>query len=213
MSHVCHCHQASTLILQEVRELLQEYGDQSVKEHSHRCDDCHRNLDLCQFHQVDPDEIKEVLTLTQEFGQSNLPASENFKKMIQEHDPRVAAVLARYEVAFGPLPPPGSSKKLVRMDLELKPEFQDQRITWRGYSCSKEDQDEIVRQVLERVEAGMCEAYKDTEIPEHCSPCFLVAKPGSTAKRLVVDYRKPNRMIKLHADSLPVMENTIENAT
>ena len=69
-----------------------------------------------------------------------------------------------------------------------------------------------MRQVLELVEVGMCQAYKDTEIPEHCSPCFLVAEPGSTAKRLVVDYRKLNKMIKLHARSLPVMENTIENA-
>ena len=24
--------------------------------------------------------------------------------------------------------------------------------------------------------------------PHHCSPCFLAAKPGSTALRLVVDY-------------------------
>ena len=72
------------------------------------------------------------------------------------------------------------------MDLELKPELQDQRIISRGYPCSKEDQDEITRQVLELVEAGMCEAYKDPEIPEHCLPCFLVAKRGATAKRLVV---------------------------
>ena len=107
---------------------------------------------------MDADEIKEVLTLNQEFGQTNLAASEDFKNKIQEHDPRVAEVLARYEEAFGPLPPPGSSKKLVRMDLELKPEYQDQRITSRGYPCSKEDQDEIMRQVLELVEAGMCEA-------------------------------------------------------
>ena len=38
MSHVCHCHQASTLTQREVRELLQEYGDQSAKEHTHCCD-------------------------------------------------------------------------------------------------------------------------------------------------------------------------------
>ena len=69
-----------------------------------------------------------------------------------------------------------------------------------------------MRDVLELVEAGVCEAYEDTEIPEHCSPCFLVAKPGSTAKRLVVDYRKLNKIIKLHAGSLPVMGNTIMNA-
>ena len=209
---MCHCHQASTLTPREVRELLQEYGDQSVKQHTHSCDECHRSLDLCEFHPVDPDENKEVLTLKQEFKQSNLAASEDFKKKIQEHNPRVAEVLARYEEAFGPLPPPGSSKKLGRMNLELKPEFQDQRITATGYPCSKEDQDEIMRQVLEVVEAGMCEAYKDTEIPEHCWPCFLVAKPGSTAKRLVVDYRKLNKMIKLHAGTLLVMEKTTENA-
>ena len=212
MSHVCHCHQASTLTLREVRELLQEYGDQSTKEQTHCCDECHGNLDLCQFYKEDPNEIKEVLTVKQEFGESNLAASEDFKKTIQEHDPRVAEVLTRYEEASGPLPPPGSSKILVRMDLELKSEYQDQRITSRGYRCSKKDQDEIMRQVLELVEAGMCEAYKDTEIPVHCSPCFLVAKPGWTAKRLVVDYRKLNKMIQLHAGSVPVMENTIENA-
>ena len=56
------------------------------------------------------------------------------------------------------------------------------------------------------------EAYKDTGIPEHCSLCFLVAKPGSTAKRLVVDYCKLNKIIKLYANNLLVMENTIGNA-
>ena len=212
MSHVCHFHQASTLSLREVRELLQGYGDQSAKEHTHCCDECHVNLDFCQFYQVYPDEITEVLTLKQEFGQSNLAASEDFKKEIQEDDPRAAEVLARYDKAFGPLLPPGSSRKLVRMDLEFKPEFQDQRITSRGYPCSKEDQDEIMRQVLELSEAGMCEAYKDTDIPEHCSPCFLVAKPGSTAKRLAVDYPKLNKMIEMPPGRLPVMKNTIENA-
>ena len=39
-----------------------------------------------------------------------------------------------------------------------------------------------------------------------------MAKPELTAKRLVVDYRKLNKMIKLHAGSLPVIENTIKNA-
>ena len=77
MSHVCHCHQVSTLTLREVRELLQEYGDQSVKEHTHCCDEGHGGLNLCQVHQVDTDEIKEVLLLKQEFGQSNLAAPED----------------------------------------------------------------------------------------------------------------------------------------
>ena len=155
MSHVSQCHQASTLTLREVRKLLQEYCDQSLKEHTHCCDDCRGGLDLCQFHQVDSDEIKEVLTLKQEFGQSNLAASEDFRKKFQEHDPQVAEVLGRYEEAFGPVPTPGSSKKPARMDLELKPEFQNQWITSRGYPCCREDQDEVMRQVLELVEAGM----------------------------------------------------------
>ena len=110
------------------------------------------------------------------------------------------------------LPHPGSGNKLVRMDLELKREYQDQRITSRVYPCSNEDPDQILRQVLELVARGMCKAYKDTEIPEHCSPCILVAKSGSTAKSLLLDYRKLNKMIKLHDSSFPVMKDTIDNA-
>ena len=212
MSHVCHCQQASTLTLREVRELLQEYGDKSGKEHTYCYNERHGSLDICHFHQVEPDKIKEVLMLKQECGQSNLAASEDFRNKIQELNFGIAKVLRRYKEAFWPLPQPGSSKKLVRMDLKLTQEFQDQRITSRGYPWSKEDRDEIKRHLLELVEEGMCEAYKDTETSEHCSPCFLVAKPGSTAKRLVVDYRKLNKMIKLHAVSLPVIENTMENA-
>ena len=78
MSQVCRCHQASTLTLREVRELLQEYGDHSAKEHTHCYNECHGSLNLCQFHQVDPDKIKEVLTLKQELRQSILAASEDF---------------------------------------------------------------------------------------------------------------------------------------
>ena len=120
MSQVCHCDQASTLTLREVRELLQEYGDQSVKEHTDCCGGCHGNPDLCQFHQVDRDEIKEILTLQKESRQSNLAASEDFKKKIQAHDPRVAEVLARYEEAFGPLPPPGSSRNIGQNGLRAE---------------------------------------------------------------------------------------------
>ena len=62
------------------------------------------------------------------------------------------------------------------------------------------------------MEAGLIEEYKEGDYPKHCSPCFLVAKPGSTAKRLVVDYQKLDRKIKQHSGSLPFMENTVENA-
>ena len=54
--------------------------------------------------------------------------------------------------------------------------------------------------------------YKKTDYPKHCSPCILVAKPGSTAKRLVVDYKKVNQKKKMHSGSLPLMEHTVETA-
>ena len=62
------------------------------------------------------------------------------------------------------------------------------------------------------MEAGLIEEYKEGDYPKHCSPCFLVAKPASTAKRLVVDYQKLNRKIKQHSGSLPFMEHMVENA-
>ena len=71
---------------------------------------------------------------------------------------------------------------------------------------------QVTRQIKECVEAGLVYEYKKTDHPKHCSPCFLVAKPGSTAKRLVVDYKKVNQKIKLHSGSLPLMENSVETA-
>ena len=51
-----------------------------------------------------------------------------------------------------------------------------------------------------------------TDYPKHWSPCFLLAKPGSSAKILEVDYKKVNCKIKLHSRSLPLMANTVKNA-
>ena len=48
------------------------------------------------------------------------------------------------------------------------------------------------------------------DYPHHCSPCFLVAKPGSTALRLVVDYVEVNKKTQNHSGSIPNMENTLE---
>ena len=45
---------------------------------------------------------------------------------------------------------------------------------------------------------------------KHCSPCFLVAKPGSTAKRLVVDYEELNKKTLNDSGSIPNMESTLE---
>ena len=58
--------------------------------------------------------------------------------------------------------------------------------------------DEIERQIQECIDAGIVEEYKHGDYPRHCSPCFLVAKPGSTAMRLVVDYGKINKKTQNH---------------
>ena len=100
----------------------------------------------------------------------------------------------------------------MTMDLELREEFLKDQVRCRPYPASKDDMAEITRQIKECVEAGLVYEYKKTDYPKHCSPCFLVAKPGSTAKRLVVDYKKVNQKKKLHSGSLPLMENTVESA-
>ena len=98
------------------------------------------------------------------------------------------------------------------IDPELKDEYAKDMIRSKLYPCSKGNMDEIMRQVPECVEAGLMEECKEGDYPKHCWPCFLVAKPGSTAKRLVVDYQKLNKKMKQHSGSLPFIENTVANA-
>ena len=46
--------------------------------------------------------------------------------------------------------------------------------------------------------------------PHQCSPCFLVARPRSTAKQPVVDYGELNQKTLNHSGSIPEMEATLE---
>ena len=46
--------------------------------------------------------------------------------------------------------------------------------------------------------------------PKHCSPFCLVTKPGSTAKRLVVEYGELSKETPNHSGSIPNMESTLE---
>ena len=100
--------------------------------------------------------------------------------------------------------------RFVDMDLKLKPEFVGHKIRRRPYPAPKEQADEIERQIQECIDAGLVLEYKDGDYPLHCSPCFLVAKPGSTAKRLVVDYGELNKKTLNHSGSIPNMESTLE---
>ena len=125
-------------------------------------------------------------------------------------DPRVQKPIRTYLEVFGELPPQASCDKLVQMDLKLKPEFVGHKIRRRPYPAPKGQADEIERQIQECIDAGLVLEYKDGDYPLHCSPCFLVAKPGSTAKRLVVDYGELNKKTLNHSGSIPNMESTLE---
>ena len=96
------------------------------------------------------------------------------------------------------------------MDLKLKPEFVGQRIRRRSYSAAQEHANEIEQQMQECIDGGLVLEYKDGDYPQHCNPCFLVAKPRSTAKRLVVDYGELNKKTLKHSGSLANMRSTLE---
>ena len=108
------------------------------------------------------------------------------------------------------LPPALSCKKLVQVDLKLKPRFEGTVVRRRPYPAPQDQIDEIQRQIQECIDAGLVEEYKHEDYPRHCSPCFLVAKLGSIAMRLVVDYGEDNKKTTNHLGSIPNMENTLE---
>ena len=115
-----------------------------------------------------------------------------------------------YEEVFGALPPQLSCNKLVQMELKLKTEFEKTQVRRRPYPAPQEQVEENERQIQECIDAGLVEAYKKGDYPHHCSPRFLVAKPGSTALRLVVDYGEVNKKTQNHSGSIPNMKNTLE---
>ena len=143
-------------------------------------------------------------------GASNLHSDEDMEDKIKLFNPRVQTLIRTYLEVSGELPPPASCDKLVQMDLKLKPDFVGHKSRRRPYPAPKEQADEIERQIQECIDAGLVLEYKDGDCPQHCSPWFLVAKPGSTAKRLVVDYRELNKKTLNHSGSIPNMESTLE---
>ena len=143
-------------------------------------------------------------------GASNLHSDEDMEDKIKLLDPRVQKLIRTYLEVFGELPPPASCDKLVQMDIKLKAESVGHKIRRRPYPAPKEQADEIERQIEECIDAGLVPEYKDGDYPKHCSPCFPVAKPGSRAKRLVVDYGELNKKMLNHSGSIPTMESTRE---
>ena len=143
-------------------------------------------------------------------GASNLISDEDMEDKIKPLDPRVQKLKRTYLEVFRELPPRASCDKLVQMDVKLKPEFVGHKIRRRRYPAPKEQTDEFQRQIQECIDAGLDLEYKDGDYPKHCSPCFLVAKLGSTAKRLVLNYEELNKKTLKQSGSIPNMESTLE---
>ena len=137
------------------------------------------------------------------------PNPEGAEHQIKLLDPRVQKLTRTYLEVFGELPPPASCNKLADMDLKLKPEFVGHKIRRRPYPPPSEQADEFEGQIQECIDAGLVLEYKDGDYPQHCGPCLLVAKPGSTVKRLV-DYGKLNKKTPNHLGSFSNMESTLE---
>ena len=158
----------------------------------------------------DAEPVQDHLPASIHQGASNLHSDGDMEDKIKLLEPRVQTLIRTYLEVFRELPAPASCGKLVQMDLKLKPEFVGYRIRRRPYPAPKEQADEIERQIQECIDAGLVLEYKDGDYPQHCSPCFLVAKPVSTAKRLVVDYGELNKKTLNHSRSIPNIESTLE---
>ena len=124
-------------------------------------------------------------------------------------DPRLSDLIQKYQEVFGALPPPLSCKKLVQMDLKRKPKFEGSVVRRPSYLAPQDQKNDIQCQIQERIDAGLVK-YTQGDYPRHCSPCFLVAKPGSTAMRLVVGYREVNKKTQNHSGRILNMEDTLE---
>ena len=148
----------------------------------------------------------------QEKGKSNLRGEEDFVEKLESMnlDPRLSKLIKKYQGVFGALPPSLSCKRLVQIDITLKPEFEGSVVRWRPYPAPQDQIDEIERQIQECIDAGLVKEYKHGDYPRHGSPCFLVAKPGSTAMRSVVDYGEVKKRTQNHSGSISNMENTLE---
>ena len=158
----------------------------------------------------DAEPVEDHLRASIHQGASNLHSDEDMEDKIKLLEPRVQKLIRTYLEVFGELPPPASLDKRVQMDLQLKPKFVGHKIRRRPYPSPKEHADEIERRIQECIDAGLVLEYKDADYPQHCSPCLLVAKPGSTAKRLVVVCGELHKKMLNHSGSIPSTESTHE---
>ena len=198
-----------------------ELSEQCVCEPCRVCLCCHQppetvERDLLYAYQglkdtmKDAEPVEDHLPASIHQGASNLHSDKDMEDKIKLFDPRVQKLIRTYLEVFRELPPPASCDKLVQMDLKVKPEFVGHKLRRRPYPAPKEQANEIEGQIQHCIDAGLVLECKDGDYPQHCSPCFLVAKPGSTAKRLEVDYGELNKKTLNQSGSIPNMESTLE---
>ena len=198
-----------------------ELSEECVCEPSGACLCCNRPPETVERHLLyayhglkdpakDAEPVEDHLPASIHQGASNLHSYKNLEDNIKHLDPRVRKLITTYLEVFGEQPPPASCDKLVQMDLKLQPEFVGHKMRPRLYLAPKEQADETEQQIQECIDAGLVLEYKDEDYPEHCSLCFLVAKPGSTAKLLVVDYGVLNCKALNHSGSICNMASTLE---
>ena len=95
------------------------------------------------------------------------------------------------------------------MDLKVTEEHKNSALRSRPILLNQEDEKDTLRQIYECCDAKLMSGYEGKEFPKHCSPCFLLVKTGSSAKRLVVYYAKLNERLKRHSGSIPNVERAI----
>ena len=202
-----------TLEEDELSEKLRMRTRSSVPMLAPSTGDCGRGPSVRLPSTEDVEPVDDHLPASIHQGASNLHPDKDMGGKIKLLDPRLQKLIRTYLEVFGELTSPASCDKLVQMDLKIKPEFLGHKICRRPWTAPKEQVDEMERQIQECINAGPVLEYKDGDYPEHCSPCFPVAKPWSTAKRLVVDYGELNKKTLNHSGSIPNMESTLEKIT
>ena len=85
----------------------------------------------------------------QEKGKSNLHAEEDFVEKLESMnlDNCLSKLIQKYQEVFGALPPPLPCKKLVQMDLKLKPEFEGSVVERPPYPAPQDQIDDIECQI------------------------------------------------------------------
>ena len=97
-----------------------------------------------------------------ERGKSNLHAEEEFQHKIESMnlERRLKKLLLTYEEVLGALPAPPSCKKVVEVDLKLKPRFEKTQVRRGPYPAPQEQVEERRRQIQEYIDAGVVEECK-----------------------------------------------------